>query len=322
VSKHYEGITLSCLLFVIASIFFGEMIRNQSLWIIVSGIFTIIAITAYFINFFSEDINLLQEELVLKEKTPEVPEDMNHLEQHKPRPLVLKKADQAQTEFLSQIVHEFRTPLSAVTAGVNALLERSLGNLTDEQKKMLVIVERNALKLVNLINDILELTRVQARQIEIETFNLDNLLNDVANRFKQEAAQKGLTFDLIVQADLPPIHSARGALVQVLGNLMSNAIKFSEAGNIIVEATQSGENPEQVEIRVKESGIGERDLRRILDTFYHGEGEKTGGMGLGLIVTKHLVEILGGSLTVESKPKQTAVWKVQIPRDLLSRDAQ
>lgn len=316
VSKHYERITLSCLLFVVASIFFGQKIGNQSLWIIVSGILTIVAITAYFINFFSEDINLLPDESDLKQNVPEVARDMRRLEQYKLIPLVLKRADQAKTYLLSQIAHELRTPLNAVTMGVDVLLTSSRANLTEDQKKTLVSLERNALDLVHLINDIVELTRLESPLLEIETFNLDDVLNNLVNKFKQDAAQKGVALDVNVQTDLPPLHSARGVLVRMLGQLISHAIKFPEAGSISVEATQSEKDPEQVEIRVKESGLGERDFSGIFDMFYEAMDEKTGATGAGLWITRYLVERLGGRVTVESEPKQTAVWKVQIPRDL------
>jgi signal transduction histidine kinase len=317
VSEHYDGITLSCLLLVITSIFFGEIIGNQSLWIIVSGILTIIATTGYFINFFSGDIVSLPKESNPKETSPETPADVKYLTQHKLRHLVLEKRDQTQAEFLSAIAQELRTPLNVITTYANFLLGHSVGNLTEEQKQMLVSVDRNALNMVNLINSVLEYARLESGRREIETFNFDDLLYDMASTLKQEAAQKGVTLDLNVQTGLPPLHSVRGAVVQVLGNLISNSIKFLEAGgSITVEATQSGRDPDQLEIRVKESGGREKDFRQIFDVFYHAQSEKVVGTGLGLSITKELVERLGGSLTIESQLKQTAVWKVEIPRDI------
>jgi len=98
--------------------------------------------------------------------------------------------------------------------------------------------------------------------------------------------------------------------------LIRNAIKFSEAGSITVEAARSGKNPNQVEIRVKEKGVEQRDFSRIVDIFYHRESENLGGTGLGLAITRRLVESLGGSLNVENKPEEDLTWKIEIPREL------
>ena len=217
-----------------------------------------------------------------------------------------EKASQAKSKFLSQMSHELRTPINGIMGMAH------LASLETEKpgvKEYLSYLNQSAEHLLGVVNDILDLARVEAGRIELrrEPFNLPGLLDSVINPFRAQADQKGLVF-LTETANLPSkVLGDPGRLRQVLYNLLSNAFKFTESGEVELSAGPEEPTAEQGRLRfsVRDTGTGipPDKLESIFDSFTHGNGSNHshfGGAGLGLSISRQLVELMGGLLQVDS----------------------
>jgi PAS domain S-box-containing protein len=217
-------------------------------------------------------------------------------------------ANIAKSQFLANMSHEIRTPLHAIS-GLTRLLEDT--PVTEEQKKLISGLNSSSEGLLGIVNDILDFSKIEAGQMELnETeFSLDDLVKKVFDAFEYRAEEKELKLKLIYDESLRfSIHGDNIRLRQVLVNLMSNAIKFTQKGQVTVEIRmiKSTKNTCTVKFKVSDTGIGIADdnIKRIFQSFQQvdtGTTRNYGGTGLGLPISRQLVELMGGKLEVKSE---------------------
>ncbi|GAC1470520.1 MAG: hypothetical protein NVSMB70_15560 [Chamaesiphon sp.] len=235
--------------------------------------------------------------------------------------LQLIEAARLKSEFLATMSHELRTPMNAIIGFSQVLLRQSHSHLRSQQIDMLERILNNGKHLLLLINEILDLSKIEAgrMELEIEELNLVNVVNAVAEELRSQAEEKHL--DLQVQSYLhnSSIFNDRIRLRQILVNLLSNAIKFTQTGGVQVEVREVP--PQQVAIVVRDTGIGidQDDLEHIFEEFRQldqGLQRKYEGTGLGLAITKSLVQLMQGKISVESKLGQGSIFRIELPREV------
>jgi signal transduction histidine kinase len=236
--------------------------------------------------------------------------------------LQLIEAARLKSQFLATMSHELRTPMNAVIGFAQVLLRQRTAPLYVQQVDMVQRILNNGKHLLALINDILDLSKVEAGRLELklEEFNLTALVLATIAELRPLAEQKQL--DLKVHADLdnPIVVNDSVRLRQILVNLLSNAIKFTENGSVEVRVGEL--SPMQLAINVKDNGIGiaESDLEHIFEEFRQIDQTTTrkhSGTGLGLAITKSLVRMMQGKITVESKLGQGSTFRVELPRHVI-----
>lgn len=227
--------------------------------------------------------------------------------------LKLQKLDRLKDEFLANTSHELRTPLNGIIGLAESMLDGATGALTDVQVSNLSMIASSGRRLAQLVNDILDFSELKHRQLKLQIKPVDiRGITDLVLRICQPLTQtKSLQLVNQMSRDLPPIQADENRLQQILYNLIGNAIKFTESGvievsaKILPETSDSSSGNPQIAITVADTGIGipEDKLDRIFQAFEQGDGStarKYGGTGLGLAVTKQLVELHGGQIWVES----------------------
>ncbi len=229
----------------------------------------------------------------------------------------LRELDRLKSDFVSHVSHELRTPLTAIKGSIDNMLDGLTGDLGDKQTRYLQRMKNNTDHLVRLINDLLDLSRIEAGQISLHPgpVALPRLLVEVCDSLRPLAAAKRI--DLCVEA--PPelaITADRDRLVQIFMNLAGNALKFTPAGGrVSVRAEPAGD---LVRIAVADNGVGIDPVAkdRIFERFYQagsGTDDPVEGTGLGLSITKSLVELHGGAIGVESAPGAGSTFTVTLP---------
>lgn len=233
--------------------------------------------------------------------------------------LQAEEASRAKSEFLSNVSHELRTPLNAILGYTVLLLDGTYGEIAARQGEVMESVRRNADDLLNLVNQLLDLTRIESRRLRVDSEPVDlfSLFEEVSVGIKSLFDQKGLTFDCRVPKALPPIRSDYQKIKQVFVNLLSNAAKFTLRGGVKIEASDRRDQ-KRVEIAVRDTGIGVPSdlLPKIFEPFFQADGSTTrqyGGVGLGLAIVKELLALLGGEIRVESRPGEGATFIVTLP---------
>ena len=234
----------------------------------------------------------------------------------------LARANRYKSEFLANMSHELRTPLNSSLILAKLLADNREGNLTPEQVKYARGITSAGNDLLALINDILDLSKIEARKIEVvrSAVDIKELVARLAQTFEPIAEQKQIYFRIIRAPGLPAtIDTDAQRLSQVLRNLLSNALKFTERGEVALEISPRGANGEQVEFAVRDTGIGiaEEHHQVIFEPFRQADGttnRKFGGTGLGLSISRELARLLGGTITLESKPGQGSTFKLLMPR--------
>jgi two-component system CheB/CheR fusion protein len=240
------------------------------------------------------------------------------VEELKQRTIEAQEASRLKTEFLSNVSHELRTPLNAILGYTELILEGTYGAVPGDQQAPLEGVRRNAGDLLRLINDVLDLTRIESGKIEVqlEPFDLPTLLHETVIDLQPILDQKSITLALDIPGTFP-IRSDGAKVRQIFSNLLSNAAKFTEHGNILISARAVREGG-SVEIAVRDTGVGipKEELPKIFERFHQVDGSATrpfGGVGLGLAIVKELVALLGGEIRVESEVAKGSTFRVILP---------
>jgi PAS domain S-box-containing protein len=230
----------------------------------------------------------------------------------------LQEANRAKSVFLANMSHELRTPLNAVIGFSEFLIDEKPGPLNPKQKEYLTDVLKGGRHLLQLINDVLDLSKIEAGKMEVraESFSLRQAIEEVCSGIASMAAGKGIVVRREIRGGLEHVTLDRQKFIQVLYNLLSNAVKFSdEGGEVGIDAAR---RDGALELRVRDRGIGIRreDLERLFVEFQQldsGAARRFEGTGLGLALTKKLVEVQGGSIAVESERGQGSTFTVLLP---------
>jgi signal transduction histidine kinase len=234
----------------------------------------------------------------------------------------LKHVDEMKSRFISTIAHEVRTPLNAIIGLIQVLGRDKREPLTPRQRETVERLEKSATMLVTLVNDLLDLSRLQAgrMQIKVQTFSVADLIDSIFNGLKQTAMNKGVALSYEVAPDLSEINSDPTKVAQVITNLTSNAIKFTPAdGAVTIRAGRDAGQMWRVEVTDSGIGIEEEQVPLIFEEFRQvniASPHHSGGTGLGLPITKRLVELLGGRIKVISSPDLGSTFTVIWPLDV------
>ena len=226
-------------------------------------------------------------------------------------------ADRIKSVFLATMSHELRTPLNSIIGFTGILQQELSGPLNEEQKKQLGMVRTSGTHLLNLINDVLDISKIEAGQLQVsmEPFNLREVIQKVTQASEPLALKKRLGLEVEIAPDIHSITSDRRRVEQVLINLLSNAIKFTEEGRIRVICSLDGR---QVSVTVTDTGIGIKgeDMDRLFKPFQQvqtGAARHFDGTGLGLSICKKLLDLLGGRIAVHSQWGKGSTFSFTLP---------
>jgi signal transduction histidine kinase len=253
----------------------------------------------------------------------------------------LARANRAKGEFLANVSHELRTPLAAIVGYVEMLREGTYGELTQRQSGPVERIEASANHLRELVDDILDLSKLDAARMEVhkEPVALRAFVLDVAGAMEPLVTEKSLTFSISVGATLPRLRTDPAHLRQILVNLIANAVKYTPAGSITIRARLMDSSDPSVDraqlpdrlpaahgvwiaVSVADTGIGiaSADQSRVFDEFEQVNAGPRGdsmrrGTGLGLSISRRLARLMGGEITLESAPGRGAIFTVWLPVD-------
>jgi signal transduction histidine kinase len=222
--------------------------------------------------------------------------------------------------FFRYVSHEFRTPLTSVIGFTEYLIEDEDEPLTQNQKHQLLKVHSSAHRLLGMVDDLLDISKVEAGRMEVQKneIDLDDMIEQIVDSERPLAAEKALDINIGVSDDLPDLVTDEQKLSQIILNLLSNAIKYTQEGTITINAF-SGNDAVKISIRDTGIGIAEDELANIFKEFYRVQGGTVQrGTGLGLTIVKKFTELLGGSVTVESKLYAGSTFTVTLPVTLES----
>lgn len=249
----------------------------------------------------------------------EITERSRAEEELKQKTIEAEEANRTKSYFLSTVSHELRTPLNAIIGYTNLLIEGLFGPVSESQLAPLEGICRNAKDQLRLVDDLLDLDKIESRKmsVEIEEVDLTKLMQDIYLGMQPLFEKKSLQVEWQIDAPLPTIQSDPYKIRQVLTNLLSNALKFTPEGGLTLSA---GRLPEDagVFLRIEDTGIGipPEELPKIFNAFHQVDGTMTrefGGVGLGLAIVKELVSLLKGEIGVESTVGKGTTFIVSLP---------
>jgi two-component system, sensor histidine kinase and response regulator len=337
----------AAILLSIMALFLSVSIYMQSMEIILRPIDHLISITDRFskgdlkqraktfknneIGKLSNAFNSMAEELHIhidkleekvKERTVELQKTNSELKQAK---LEADKALEMKDEFLSLVSHEFRTPLNVINSAIQAMTYICGGELSDKSKKYLGMIRQNTFRQLRLVNNLLDITRVNAGRIKINKSNIDIvfLTKAIIESVYTYASQKKIDVAFITLLEEKVIAIDEEKYERILLNLLSNAIKFTPEGNSIIVTLNAVKN--RIYVKVRDSGIGipEDKLDVIFERFGQVDSSlsrQAEGTGIGLSLVKKLTEALGGSISVNSKEGRGSTFTVVLPDEVISED--
>jgi two-component system, OmpR family, phosphate regulon sensor histidine kinase PhoR len=235
--------------------------------------------------------------------------------------LELKKIDQMKSDFVSNVSHELRTPLTSISGYSKLMYMEKLGDINNKQKNSLKIIVDETDRLTRLINEVLDLSKLEAGKIKInyEKFNLYECANDVITTLKSIANEKNIKLNLKKIGNDFNITAGKDLIKQVLINLLSNAIKFSFQNEKVELIIKEKDKHHEIIVKDNGKGISKEYLPRLFNKFYQIDGSLTrehGGTGLGLVIVKHIVELHKGTISVESKLGKGSKFKFILPKEV------
>ncbi|MBF0233135.1 MAG: response regulator [Desulfamplus sp.] len=260
----------------------------------------------------NEELQAQSEEL--QQTSEELQQQNVELEQQR---LAVEGASRMKSQFLSNMSHELRTPLNSVMALSRVLIMQAKAKLSPEEGNYPEIIERNGKNLLALINDILDLSKIEAGRMDVnpQPFSLAMTLENIVESITPIAAEKQIKIHQEIPEDLPLLESDEIRVSQILQNLIGNGVKFTDTGNVTA-SVQS--DKEKIAVRITDTGIGiaENDLPYIFDEFRQVDGSSSRrheGTGLGLAIARKAARMLGGDITVTSTPGKGSTFTLTLP---------
>jgi signal transduction histidine kinase len=229
----------------------------------------------------------------------------------------LQEASKHKSQFLANMSHELRTPLNAILGYAELILDNIYGDTPDKMREVLDRIQRNGRHLLGLINDVLDLSKIEAGQLTLSLadYSLKDVVQNVYSAVEPLAQEKRIALKAEVAPDLPAARGDERKLTQVLLNLVGNAIKFTDAGEVAIKAFAAN-GSFTVAVRDTGPGIAEADQTKIFEEFQQADSSitrKKGGTGLGLAIAKRIIELHGGRLSVSSRPGQGSTFSFTLP---------
>ena len=233
----------------------------------------------------------------------------------------LESVNKLKSEFFANMSHELRTPLNSVLTLTSILLQKMTGDLNSEQVRQLRIIKRNGERLLKLINDILDLSKIEAGRMEVvySYFSITDTIEACIDTIRPLCDKKRLGLELKVDKKVPQyVFSDRDKIDHVLTNILSNSVKFTNKGKIVISVNINSK-AKLLDISIKDTGLGidKRELKKIFRPFHQSENQSTPqnivGTGLGLSISKELWQMLGGIISVESKKGKGTLFTLQLP---------
>ncbi len=250
----------------------------------------------------------------VEERTAELEHATGEAEQAR---AAAEEANKAKSQFLANMSHELRTPLNAILGYTELILDNMYGEVPEKSREVMERVEYNGRHLLGLINDVLDLSKIEAGALTLSLadYSMKEVVNTVITAVEALAAEKNLALKAMLPPDLPLGKGDEQRLAQVLLNLVGNAIKFTDEGEVSLQVRAS--NSEfLVSVTDTGPGISESDQRKIMDEFQQADASSTrekGGTGLGLAIAKRMVEMHGGRLWVESRLGRGSTFSFTLP---------
>jgi PAS domain S-box-containing protein len=233
--------------------------------------------------------------------------------------IALEQASNLKSQFLANMSHEFRTPLNAILGYTHMLLNNVTGRVTEPQRKSLARIDSNAKHLLALINDILDITRIEAGRMPLNatSFRVSDLFNEVMSELEPIIKRSNLTVATRQRGAVPRVRSDRQKVKQIVLNLLSNALKFTPAGSVTMTASFDRRRRE-VAIAVKDTGVGipREDQAKVFEDFRQLDSSPArgyGGTGLGLSICRRLANMLGGTIDLESESGRGSTFTLRLP---------
>ena len=229
----------------------------------------------------------------------------------------LEVASQHKSQFLANMSHELRTPLNAILGYTELMADGAYGEPSEKMTGVLKRLESNGRHLLGLINDVLDLSKIEAGQLvlELSDYTVQDIAQTVRSTLEPLAADKKLAFKLELAAELPPARGDGRRLTQVLINLVGNAIKFTDAGEVVIKAETNNESF-KVSVRDTGPGISGADQAKLFQEFQQADNtitRKKGGTGLGLAISKRIIEMHGGKIWINSAVGQGSTFIFTVP---------
>lgn len=233
--------------------------------------------------------------------------------------IALEQASALKSQFLANMSHEFRTPLNAILGYTHMLLNNVTGQVTEPQRKSLTRIDSNAKHLLALINDILDITRIEAGRMPLNatSFRVSDLFDEVLSELEPIIKRSNLKVSTKQRGTVPAVRSDRQKVKQIVLNLLSNALKFTPAGSVTMTASCDARGRE-VAIAVEDTGVGipVDDQAKVFEDFRQLDSSPTrgyGGTGLGLSICRRLANMLGGAIDLESEPGRGSTFTLRLP---------
>jgi signal transduction histidine kinase len=233
----------------------------------------------------------------------------------------LAEAYRLRSQFLATMSHELRTPMNSIIGFSETLMDGIYGDLGERQTTALERIRRNGYHLLTMIDDLLDLSKIEAgrMQLDLELIGMGDAAMTAVQAVRESAEEKGITLEIDIPDDLPRVEVDPQRLYQVLNNLISNAVKFTHDGAVTIRCAQIvREGRPFVQTAVIDTGIGisQADREVIFETFRQADGSSTrqyGGTGMGLAITQRLVEMMGGTIWVDSTPGEGSIFTFVLP---------